>query len=57
MPAFSFAISIKLLPKNSLWSNPIFVIRETRGFKIFVESNLPPKPVSITAISTLDFAK
>ena len=44
-------------PKYSLWSESIFVMMLNKGDKTFVESNLPPIPVSIIAISTLFSAK
>ncbi len=57
IPAFSKAISAKLLPKNCVWSNPIFVITDSIGEIIFVESRRPPKPTSIIAKSTFCLAK
>ena len=52
IPAFSAAICSRVLPKNAVWSNPILVIMDSTGFIMFVQSNRPPSPVSITAIST-----
>ena len=57
IPAFSAAISGKVSPKNCIWSYPIFVITATSGYMIFVESKHPPKPTSMTAISTFCVAK
>ena len=44
-------------PKISLWSNDIGVITVKSGVRTFVESSLPPSPVSTTAISTFLLAK
>ena len=55
IPAFSLAISIKLFPRNFLWSNPILVITEIIGLIIFVASNLPPRPTSIITYSGFIF--
>ena len=52
IPAFSRAIFASVLPKNSVWSMPILVMTDRTGVSTFVLSSLPPKPVSITAIST-----
>ena len=58
MPAFSKAICSKEFPNLSVWSNEIEVITDNKGFFIvLVASYLPPKPVSIIAISTLLSAK
>ena len=51
IPAFSFAISDNESPNTFWWSYPTFVTRPINGDIIFVESNLPPKPTSIIAIS------
>ena len=53
IPDFSFAISSILLPSISIWSIEIGVITVRLGLITFVESNLPPNPVSIMATSTL----
>ena len=57
IPAFSAAISASVLPKNSVWSIPILVMTESNGVRILVLSNRPPKPTSMTAISTFCSAK
>ena len=57
IPAFSKAILGNVSPKISVWSLEILVIRETSGMIILVESKRPPKPTSITAISTFSSAK
>ena len=57
IPAFSLAISGKVFPKNCTWSKLIFVIILRSGVIIFVLSNRPPNPTSMTATSTLHAAK
>ena len=57
MPAFSVAISASVCPKNCVWSRLMLVMIESSGRMMFVQSNLPPSPVSITATSTWLSAK
>ncbi len=57
IPAFSEAIFSRVSPRNCVWSNDILVIILIMGVMIFVLSSRPPSPVSITATSTLRFAK
>ena len=52
MPAFSAAISSRVLPSRSQWSSPMLVITLSSGVMTLVLSSLPPSPVSITAQST-----
>ena len=49
MPAFSPAISGRVLPSVFIWSNPIDAMTDTMGVITLVESRLPPRPTSITA--------
>ena len=58
IPHFSNVICLNVLPKNSLWSNPILV-KATMFFfsKILVASSFPPNPVSIIHRSDLNFEK
>jgi len=51
MPHFSYAISSRVFPRNSIWSYEILVMIERIGVRIFVASSLPPIPTSITAYS------
>ena len=52
IPAFSLAILSIVLPRYSVWSNPILVIIQSFFLSIMlVASNLPPNPVSIILIS------
>ena len=52
IPAFSNAICSKVFPNLSVWSKEIEVITDNIGlFIVLVASYLPPKPVSIIAIS------
>lgn len=54
MPDFARAISLSVLPRISVWSNPIEVITLRSGLGItLVESSVPPSPHSITPKSTL----
>jgi len=46
---FSNAICSSLSPRIAVCSKLIDVITQARGFKTFVASSRPPKPVSITA--------
>ena len=57
MPAFSLAIWAKVFPRNCVWSKLIFVITDSIGLMILVQSSLPPNPTSITATSTCCSAK
>ena len=57
IPPFSCAIFRIVVPRICVCSNPIVVITETSGVMMFVASNLPPSPVSMTAISTCSSAK
>ena len=57
IPAFCAAIKGRVSPKISIWSQPILVITERSGVIMLVESNLPPRPTSIIAISTCSRAK
>ena len=52
IPPFSNAIFSWVSPRISTWSKPMDVITETIGETTFVESSLPPKPVSNIARST-----
>ena len=54
---FSAAICSSVSPRICVWSNPIFVMTDSNGVIIFVESNLPPRPTSIIAISTFSLLK
>ena len=52
IPAFSYAIFSIVSPNLSIWSRlKDVIIDRTFLFIIFVASNFPPKPVSITQIS------
>ena len=55
--AFSKAILRIVSPKIFVCSRLIEVITTARGLRTLVASSLPPKPVSITAKSTLCSAK
>ena len=58
MPPFSKAISSIVFPKYSVWSKLIEVITLTIGLSTaFVESSLPPIPVSNITKSTDFFLK
>ncbi len=57
IPAFSFAIEAKSLPRIFVWSRLIWVIAVTSGSTTFVESRRPPRPVSMTATSIAWSAK
>ena len=57
IPAFSEAIFSIVSPKNSVCSFSICIKTEAQGFTTFVESSLPPRPVSKTAKSTSAFLK
>ncbi len=52
MPAFSAAIFAIVFPSSPVWSFDMSVSTETSGITTFVESSLPPSPVSMIAIST-----
>ncbi len=52
MPAFSCAMASRLPPSRSTWSQPMLVITLTSGVTTLVLSKRPPRPVSITAMST-----
>ena len=49
IPAFSWAISVRVLPNNSVWSSPISVMTRTVGERkiTLVVSSRPPIPTSI----------
>ena len=57
IPAFSLAIFVSVSPRYWVWSRPMLVITHKSGWMIFVQSNLPPMPTSITATSTFWSAK
>ena len=52
MPALLPAISVSVSPRYSVWSIPIGVITATLASATLVESQVPPRPTSITAAST-----
>ena len=54
MPAFSVAIFGRESPRTSAWSIDIVVMAQMSASTNLVESNLPPSPVSMTALSTPD---
>ena len=53
MPAFSVAILGRVSPRTSEWSIEMVVIAQMSASTSLVESSLPPRPVSMTALSTL----
>ncbi len=55
--AFSRAISSTVSPRYFWWSSAIWVITDTNGVITFVLSSRPPRPTSITAMSTWRAAK
>ena len=57
IPAFSSAISANVFPNKYVWSKLIEVITWSIGLITLVESNLPPKPTSITPMSIFSFLK
>ena len=57
MPAFSDAMASKVFPSRAIWSNPILVMMDSSGSITFVLSSLPPKPVSMMAMSTFSCTK
>ena len=57
IPALCVAIFSIVFPNISTWSYPMFPIIETIESTIFVQSVVPPRPVSNIAISQLFFAK
>ena len=52
MPAFSKAIFAMVSPNIWVCSKVMFVMMESSGRNTLVQSNLPPNPTSITAMST-----
>jgi hypothetical protein len=57
IPAFSTAINSRVSPSHCVWSSPIVVTAATSGATTFVESSLPPRPTSTTAMSGAAAAK
>ena len=57
IPAFSRAMASNVSPNRAMWSKDILVMTEASGWMMLVESNRPPKPTSIMAISTSSSAK
>ena len=53
IPAFSVAIFGRVSPRTSEWSIEMVVIAQMSASTSLVESSLPPRPVSMTALSTL----
>ena len=52
MPAFSYAMLASEFPRWRSWSNAMEVIAPTTGAMTLVASNRPPRPTSMTAVST-----
>ena len=52
IPDFSEAISTTVCPRNRSWSSAIGVTTATSPSATLVESQLPPRPTSMTATST-----
>ena len=57
IPNFSEAILDTVSPSRCVWSKDTFVITETSGYTTLVESHLPPRPTSRTAISIFSSEK